>query len=417
MPDATNTSRCRATASRSPSNRRPAASRCAPVTQAACTSASTPSTPTIGTSPSSAISCRCARRSGAPCGHVRPSCSWKRPRARTWRSAWHPPTWRSTAALGQRPRPIRVGRRARRCGGTAVRVHRVGRHQGRHRRCSTLGRHRVGRRAHRLGGRRCRGRIGIGRRPHRTVRRLDDRHQDRLGRHPARPPGGHSGGSRHRHAQRTHRAPPAPRGHSHGAAPHRSRAVARSVGRCHGRARRRHVTGFCGAAAHEAHLGRRHGAERHVSAVHRGNTGEVFPRVMSALGGTLMGDDVGRSQMEVFREIGFVTRRDLEGIRLGTGVFGGYLYSNASLARLMGVRTPGMGATMPTSRCSAPPRACRHTARRRATEPRRHAEAHVVPDEGVAATRSRARSTRLDAMRSNGWRRLPPPTRPPTTSC
>ena len=77
----------------------------------------------------------------------------------------------------------------------------------------------------------------------------------------------------------------------------------------------------------------------------RGNTGEVFPHVLSALGGTLMGDDVGRAQMEVFREIGFVTPRDIDGLRLGTGVFGGYLYSSGSLARIMGVRTPGMNAT------------------------------------------------------------------------
>ncbi len=76
----------------------------------------------------------------------------------------------------------------------------------------------------------------------------------------------------------------------------------------------------------------------------RGNTGEVFPNVLSALGGTLMGDDVGRAQMEVFQEIGFVRRRDLDGIRLGTGVFGGYLYSSGTLARIMGVRTPGMNA-------------------------------------------------------------------------
>ena len=76
----------------------------------------------------------------------------------------------------------------------------------------------------------------------------------------------------------------------------------------------------------------------------RGNTGEVFPNVLSALGGTLMGDDVGRAQMEVFQEIGFVRRRDLDGIRLGTGVFGGYLYSSGSLARIMGVRTLGMNA-------------------------------------------------------------------------
>ena len=77
----------------------------------------------------------------------------------------------------------------------------------------------------------------------------------------------------------------------------------------------------------------------------RGNTGEVFPHVMSALGGTLMGNDVGRAQMEVFLEIGFVTPRDLEGIGLGTGVFGGYLYGSGSLARIMGVRTPGMSAS------------------------------------------------------------------------
>ncbi|MDO9175314.1 MAG: hypothetical protein Q7V62_10960, partial [Actinomycetota bacterium] len=77
----------------------------------------------------------------------------------------------------------------------------------------------------------------------------------------------------------------------------------------------------------------------------RANVGEVFPNVLSALGGTLMGDDVGRAQMEVFREIGFVTPRDLDGIRLGTGVFGGYLYANGSLSRIMGVRTPGMSAT------------------------------------------------------------------------
>lgn len=76
----------------------------------------------------------------------------------------------------------------------------------------------------------------------------------------------------------------------------------------------------------------------------RGNTGEVFPNVLSALGGTLMGVDVGRAQMEVFQEIGFVRNRDLEGIRLGSGVFGGYLYSSGSLARIMGVRTPDMNA-------------------------------------------------------------------------
>ena len=74
----------------------------------------------------------------------------------------------------------------------------------------------------------------------------------------------------------------------------------------------------------------------------RGNTGEVFPHVVTALTGTLVGAAVGQAQLEVFLEIGFVRPGDLDEALLGTGVFGGYLYANGSLARLMGVRTPGM---------------------------------------------------------------------------
>ena len=76
----------------------------------------------------------------------------------------------------------------------------------------------------------------------------------------------------------------------------------------------------------------------------RGNVGEVFPHVLTPLGGTLIADDVARSQMELFREVGFATAGDRESMRL-TGVFGGYLYNNASFARLIGVRAPGMKAT------------------------------------------------------------------------
>jgi pyruvate,water dikinase len=74
----------------------------------------------------------------------------------------------------------------------------------------------------------------------------------------------------------------------------------------------------------------------------RGNTGEVFPHVVTALTGTLIGAEVGRAQFEVFSDIGFVRPADRDRALLGTGVFGGYLYGNASLARLMGVRTPGL---------------------------------------------------------------------------
>jgi pyruvate,water dikinase len=76
----------------------------------------------------------------------------------------------------------------------------------------------------------------------------------------------------------------------------------------------------------------------------RGNTGEVFPHVVTALTGTLIGADVGRAQLEAFQDIGFVREADRDHSLLGTGVFGGYLYSNGSIARLMGVRTPGLSA-------------------------------------------------------------------------
>lgn len=77
----------------------------------------------------------------------------------------------------------------------------------------------------------------------------------------------------------------------------------------------------------------------------RGNTGEVFPHVVTALTGTLIGAEVQAAQLDVFRQIGLLTKRDLGGPSLGTGVFGGYLYGSGSLARLFGVRTPGMTAS------------------------------------------------------------------------
>ena len=74
----------------------------------------------------------------------------------------------------------------------------------------------------------------------------------------------------------------------------------------------------------------------------RGNTGEVFPNVMSVLTGTLIGDAVRQGQIDVFDEAGLLTRRERGDERVGTGVFGGYLYANHSMFRLFGVRTPGM---------------------------------------------------------------------------
>jgi len=77
----------------------------------------------------------------------------------------------------------------------------------------------------------------------------------------------------------------------------------------------------------------------------RGNVGEVFPRVMTALTGTLIGEAVRAGQVEVFLEMGVLRPSEVVGPSVGTGVFGGYLYSSASLMRLFGVRMPGMTAT------------------------------------------------------------------------
>jgi phosphohistidine swiveling domain-containing protein len=77
----------------------------------------------------------------------------------------------------------------------------------------------------------------------------------------------------------------------------------------------------------------------------RGNVGEVFPRVMTALTGTLIGDAVRDGQVEVFVEMGALRPHELKGPSVGTGVFGGYLYMSGSAMRLFGVRTPGMSVS------------------------------------------------------------------------
>ena len=74
----------------------------------------------------------------------------------------------------------------------------------------------------------------------------------------------------------------------------------------------------------------------------RGNVGEVFPHVMTALTGTLIGDAVRQGQIEVFVDMGVLRPREVSGPSVGTGVFGGYLYMSGSAMRLFGVRMPGM---------------------------------------------------------------------------
>src|SRR6476659_10083298 len=77
----------------------------------------------------------------------------------------------------------------------------------------------------------------------------------------------------------------------------------------------------------------------------RGNVGEEFPRLMTALTGTLIGDAVRHGQSELFIEMGVLRPHEVTGPSVGTGVFGGYLYMNASAMRLFGVRVPGLSPT------------------------------------------------------------------------
>ena len=74
----------------------------------------------------------------------------------------------------------------------------------------------------------------------------------------------------------------------------------------------------------------------------RGNVGEVFPHVITALTGTLIGDSIRRAQADVLVEMGVLRRNEVVGPSVGTGVFGGYLYMNGAAMRLFGVRMPGM---------------------------------------------------------------------------
>ena len=76
----------------------------------------------------------------------------------------------------------------------------------------------------------------------------------------------------------------------------------------------------------------------------RGNTGEVYPNEITPLCGSIVQGPIARGQAQVFIELGTVVQSDLDesGCGLLTGCFGGYLYGNLSLGRLMGARTPTM---------------------------------------------------------------------------
>lgn len=74
----------------------------------------------------------------------------------------------------------------------------------------------------------------------------------------------------------------------------------------------------------------------------RGNAGEVFPNVITPLTGSLIGEAVQSAQSEVMVETGALRPHEVTHAALTSGVFGGYLYLNMSVVRLVGVRMPGM---------------------------------------------------------------------------
>jgi pyruvate,water dikinase len=76
----------------------------------------------------------------------------------------------------------------------------------------------------------------------------------------------------------------------------------------------------------------------------RGNTGEVYPNVITPLCRTLVQAPIARGQERAFLELGLVLRSDLDEAHCAvlSGCFGGYLYANLSVGRLVGARTPTM---------------------------------------------------------------------------
>src|SRR5688500_933835 len=79
----------------------------------------------------------------------------------------------------------------------------------------------------------------------------------------------------------------------------------------------------------------------------RGNTGEVYPNVITPLCGSIVKEPIARGQERVFREMGALASDDLieQDRAVLTGCFAGYLYANLSIGRVLGARAPGMKPT------------------------------------------------------------------------
>jgi pyruvate,water dikinase len=77
----------------------------------------------------------------------------------------------------------------------------------------------------------------------------------------------------------------------------------------------------------------------------RGNSGEVFPNVMTPMTGSLIGDASVEGQVDALLDLGLLVGSDVTDRRsMGTGVFHGYLYGNLSIIRVVASRAPGLSA-------------------------------------------------------------------------
>ena len=75
----------------------------------------------------------------------------------------------------------------------------------------------------------------------------------------------------------------------------------------------------------------------------RGNMGEAFPNVISPMTGSLMLEASTRAQTRWFVETGALSKQQVNDPANAMFVqFYGYLYANASLARIAAVRAPGV---------------------------------------------------------------------------
>lgn len=82
----------------------------------------------------------------------------------------------------------------------------------------------------------------------------------------------------------------------------------------------------------------------------RGNTGEVFPNVMTPLTRSLYVPQIDLGQAGILHRMGMITTAQKQAVAERsaalTAVFAGYLYGNVTLARTAAVRAPGMTVEM-----------------------------------------------------------------------